>query len=74
MILSLIITWVFWLIIDIINAVYHPQQWYLFLIPPVILTGGIVLISYINSILCIVLTIGLHLFIVGMVLVNYFKK
>jgi hypothetical protein len=73
MIISLIITWVFWIIIDIINTIFHPYQWYLFLIPPAVLTVGIVLIAQLSSTLCIALTIGLHICIVIMAILNHFE-
>lgn len=74
MILSLIITWIFWLIIVIVDVVFHPQEWYLFLIPPIIISIVIILLAQINNTLCIILTIGLHIFIMVELMKSYFKK
>lgn len=74
MILSLIITWIFWLIIVIADVIFHPQEWYLFLIPPIIISIVIILLSHVNNTLCIILTIGLHIFIVIELLISYLKK
>ena len=74
MILSLIITWIFWIIIVIVDVIFHPQEWYLFLIPPIILSIIIVLLAQISTIACVLLTVCLHVLIVGELVISYLKK
>lgn len=74
MLISLIITWIFWSIVVIIDVIFHPQEWYLFLIPPIILSIIIVLLAQISNIVCIILTVCLHVFIVVELVISYLKK
>ncbi len=75
MIVSLIITWIFWFIVVIIDVIFHPEEWYLFLIPPIIISIVILLLAiYISDGLCIILTVGLHLLLIFDLLLSYLKK
>ena len=74
MILSLIITWIFWIVIVVADVIFHPKEWYLFLIPPIIISIVVILLAHISNKLCIGLTVGLHIFIVIEVLIGYLKK
>lgn len=73
-ILSLAITWIFWIIIIIIDIIIHPGEWYLFFIPPIILSVLFVLISCFSNTLSAISSFLIHLIIIINLIKSYKNK
>lgn len=74
MILSLALTWIFWIIIIIVDIITHPGEWYLFFIPPIILSVLFVIISCFSNTLSAITSFLIHLIIIINLIKSYNDK
>lgn len=64
MILSVIILWLIWFVPMLLYFIWKRGDWYLFIIPPVVITFISFCISFISEILGIIVIIVIHIYLV----------
>ena len=60
-----VIMWIIWIVPTILYIYWRRGDWYLFIFPPIIITGIMIVLSFISNDLGIMFCVLLHLFLVG---------
>lgn len=74
MLIALIILWAVWLIPTVLYICWKRGDWYLFIIPPVVVTIIALCISFFSEVLGILAIVGIHIFLLGAFLQRMKKK
>lgn len=65
MFIAIIILWIVWLIPTFLYIYWKRGDWYLFIIPPVVVTIIAVCISFFSEVLGILVIVVIHIFLLG---------
>lgn len=63
--IAIIILWIVWLIPTLLYIYWKRGDWYLFIIPPVVVTIIALCISFFSEVLGILAIVAIHIFLLG---------
>ena len=74
MLIAIIVLWIVWLIPTLLYIYWKRGDWYLFIIPPVVITIIALCISFFSEELGILAIVAMHIFLLGAFLQRIKKK